>query len=147
MLDGCMEQKLTAEERAFVAGLVTGETRAEAYRKAFSRKEMTDAAARKAAQRLSQKDYIVDAVEVAKREAGQVKLVADVPAVLGRQEFLAQVLEEARAATRPSDRLRALEIYGKFAYGNEPMVQVNTAVQVGVSAASVLDAIEPPELG
>lgn len=140
-------QELTAEERVFVAELVGGSTKLDAYRKAFRRSELKSASASQAALRLSKKEHILSAIDRAKREAGMVRLVADVPAVLGRQEFLAQVMQEARAATRPSDRLRALEIYGKFAYGSEPMVQVNTAVQVGVTAGDVLAAIEPPELG
>lgn len=142
-----MEQKLTAMERAFVAELVQGTTKKEAYRKAFSRPDMKDGAAAKAAERLSKKAHIVAAIERVKSGSALVQVAADVPAVLGRQEFLAKLLEEVKNAARPADRLRALEIYGKFAYGNEPMVQVNTAVQVGISAATILDAIEPPKLG
>lgn len=142
-----MAKELTAQERAFVAELVQGVTRTDAYRKAFADKRLSADAVRKAAQRLSQRDYIVAAVDRAKEEAGRVRLVDDVPAVLSRQVFLARLLEEAAAAVRPADRLRALEIYGKFAYGSEPMVQVNTAVQVGMAAVDVLAAIEPPELG
>lgn len=142
-----MEKELTAQERAFVAELVQGVTRTDAYRKAFADKRLSADAVRKAAQRLSKRDYIVAAVDRAKEEAGRVRLVDDVPAVLSRQMFLARLLEEAAAAVRPADRLRALEIYGKFAYGSEPMVQVNTAVQVGMAAVDVLAAIDPPELG
>lgn len=142
-----MSEELTAQERAFVAELVQGVTRTDAYRKAFNCSAMSQDAVRKAAQRLSKRDYIVSAVERAKDAAGRVQLVDDVPPVLARQVFLARLLEEARTAVRPADRLRALEIYGRFAYGSEPMVQVNTAVQVGIAAADVLAAIEPPELG
>lgn len=142
-----MREGLTAQERVFVAELVQGVTRTDAYRKAFNCSTMSQDAVRKAAQRLSKRDYIVSAVERAKDAAGKVQLVDDVPPVLARQAFLALLLEEARLAVRPADRLRALEIYGRFAYGSEPMVQVNTAVQVGIAAADVLAAIEPPELG
>lgn len=142
-----MREELTAQERAFVAELVQGVTRTDAYRKAFNCSAMSQDAVRKAAQRLSKRDYIVSAVERAKEAAGRVQLLDDVPPVLARQVFLARLLEEARAAVRPADRLRALEIYGRFAYGSEPMVQVNTAVQVGIAVADVLAAIEPPELG
>lgn len=142
-----MSEELTAQERAFVAELVQGVTRTEAYRKAFNCSAMSQDAVRKAAQRLSRRDYILSAVDRAKDAAGKVQLVDDVPPVLARQAFLARLLQEANAAQRPADRLRALEIYGRFAYGTEPLVQVNTAVQVGISAADVLAAVEPPVLG
>ncbi len=140
--------KLSPEKRRFVELLVAGATKADAYRTAFNRNDLSKASAARAGQRLSQREEIVAAMSRVNTEATRVQVVEDVPAVLTRQELLKRILDEADAAEAPKDRIRALDVYGKYAGYATPAVAVQTNVQVDegaetstVSFAALMDSI------
>lgn len=87
---------LNDRQREFARLVACGMSKAEAYRKAFSRSDMGDAAAYKAGGRLSKKAEVVEFLDSLRRQA-------DTRAVLDRQSRMELLSSSARNCSEAGD--------------------------------------------
>lgn len=142
------EAGLSKEELDWCALVVTGVTRGEAVKKAFNRSDLSDAAARQKASRLSRKPEIVTELSRLRQATEQAPVLRkDLPAILTRQEIMKKVLHVVDDAERDGDKLKGLELYSKLAGYSQPEQSVKVNVAVGTSFSAVMKSVEKGEQG
>lgn len=129
--------ELTDKEREWCRLVAQGVSKAEAYRKAYARNDMSAAAANKAAYRLSQKGDILSFLD-------SLRTAADVAAVLSREarmEMLSRMAERSAARMDVGDAVSCIRELNKMdgAYAQPDGVQVN--VQQGLSIGDVVASV------
>lgn len=130
-------EELTDREREWCRLVVQGVSQADAYRKAFSRNDMSSQASSKAAYRLSKKGVVRGYMD-------SLRTQADVSAVLGREErmlMLSRMAVESEARRDVNGAVSCVRELNKMdgAYAQPDGVQVN--VQQGVSISDVVAAV------
>ena len=127
-------RELTEKQREFCRLVVTGSTKAEAYRKAFNRNDMTMDAARQAGNRLSRKAHVSAFCDTLRHEA-------DSEAVLSRQERMTMLSNMARQSERAgnvADAVRSIKELNLMDGAYEPeKLEVSGALGVGAVVAAL----------
>lgn len=130
-----MNGELTDRQREFCRLVVGGLSKAEAYRKAFKRPDMSQDAAYKAGGRLSKKEEVCAFLDTLRHEA-------DSEAVLTREERMTMLSNMARQSERAgnvADAVRSIKELNKMDGAYEPeKVQVQ---QVSHTFAHLMDGL------
>lgn len=135
--------QLNDKQREFARLLAGGMSKADAYRKAFSRSDMTDAAAYKAGGRLSKKAEVVEFLDSLRHQS-------DIKAVIDRQrrmEMLSRTAQDCHEAGDVKNMVRCITELNKMDGAYEPEV---TKVEVNGGFAALMDVVArgvpPPEI-
>ena len=99
---------LTPKQEKFVQGIIEGKSQADAYRSAYSTKNMTDKTIREEASRLMSDPNISATV---KELRGQV-IKSTIMSAQERMEWLTDLIKNKKEGT--TDRLRAIDIINKM---------------------------------
>lgn len=135
--------ELTDKEREWCRLVAQGVSKAEAYRKAYNRNEMSAAAANKAAYRLSQKGDVLSFLD-------SLRTAADVAAVLSREDRMMMLSRMAVGSEENGDVNGAVSCIRELnkmdgAYAQPDGVQVN--VQQGLSIGDVVASVMGVNVG
>lgn len=99
---------LTAKQEKFVQGIIEGKSQAEAYRSAYSTKNMTDKTIWEAASRLMQDCKVSARVNELR---GQM-MASSIMSAKGRLEWLTNLINNAEEGT--NEKLKAIDIMNKM---------------------------------
>lgn len=99
---------LTAKQEKFVQGIIEGKSQAEAYRSAYSTKNMTDKTIWEAASRLMQDCKVSARVT----ELRNQMMAASIMSAKGRLEWLTNLINNAEEGT--NEKLKAIDIMNKM---------------------------------
>jgi phage terminase small subunit len=102
------ENVLTPKQEKFVQGIIEGKSQADAYRAAYSTKNMTDKTIREEASRLMSDPNVSAMV---KELRNQVK-ASTIMSAQERMEWLTELIKNTNEGT--TDRLRAIDIINKM---------------------------------
>jgi phage terminase small subunit len=99
---------LTPKQEKFVQGIIEGKSQADAYRAAYSTKNMTDKTIREEASRLMRDPNISATVKELRNQANASTIMS----AQERMEWLTKLINNTEEGT--TDRLRALDIFNKM---------------------------------
>lgn len=102
------ESMLTPKQEKFVQGIIEGKSQADAYRSAYSTKNMSDKTIREEASRLMSDPNVSATV---KELRNQVK-ASTIMSAQERMEWLTELIKNTNEGT--TDRLRAIDIINKM---------------------------------
>lgn len=99
---------LTPKQEKFVQGIIEGKSQADAYRSAYSTKNMTDKTVREEASRLMSDPNISARVKELRNQVNASTIMS----ARERMEWLTKLINNTEEGT--TDRLRALDIFNKM---------------------------------
>ena len=99
---------LTPKQEKFVQGIIEGKSQADAYRAAYSAKNMTDKTIREEASRLMSDPNVSAMVKELRNQANASTIMS----ARERMEWLTKLINNTEEGT--TDRLRALDIFNKM---------------------------------
>lgn len=99
---------LTPKQEKFVQGIIEGKSQADAYRSAYSTKNMTDKTVREEASRLMSDPNISATVKELRNQAKASTIMS----ARERMEWLTDLIKNTKEGT--TDRLRAIDIINKM---------------------------------
>lgn len=99
---------LTPKQEKFVQGIIEGKSQADAYRAAYSTKNMTDKTIREEASRLMSDPNVSAMVKELRNQVNASTIMS----AQERMEWLTKLIKNTEEGT--TDRLRALDIFNKM---------------------------------
>lgn len=119
---------LTPKQEAFVQNIIQGMSQADAYRSAYSSKNMSDKTIHEAASRLMADSKISARVEELRRQLAKETIMS----AQKRMEWLTGVIQSEKEST--TDKLRAIDLMNKMSgeYVQKIAAEVQTETTINI---------------